>query len=378
MIIRETRRAAMGLLALALSALAVAACQRGGAADAKAEPAPNVTMVGTENIVLVRQTELAMGPGLSGTLGAEREATVRAEVGGRILETMVDEGSRVSTGTTLARIDDATVRDNFLSARSGVTTAQTAADIAKRELERSEKLAQAGAIAERELEMARRTDIAAQSQLADARARLTIAQKSLDDTRVKAPFDGVVSKRDVSAGDVVQPGGALFTVIDPTSMRVEGTIPAAELGSVRPGAPVTFSVNGYSEKFAGRVTRINPMADPTTGQVRLVVSIPNARTQLVAGLYAEGRIASAKRKGLTAPTSAVDLTAVRPFVVRIKDGKVEKIEVTLGLRDEDTEQVEIASGVAAGDTLLVGPARGITPGTAVRVSVPTDRASSRN
>jgi membrane fusion protein, multidrug efflux system len=365
---RSTNRALITLL----SALALAACDDSEAKDA-GDVAPAPTTIGTENIVVVKQAELASGPAISGNLQAAQEATVRAQISGTVLQTTADEGSRVGNGTLLARIDDRTIRDQYLSARSAVTSAQSAADVAKRNLERNERLAAAGAIADRDLEAARSQNEAAQSQLADARARLTLQEKQLADAQIRAPFTGIVARRHVSGGDVVQPGGEMFTVVDPTSMRLEASVPANQLTAIKVGSPVKFSVSGYPDRvFTGRISRINPIADPTTGQVRVVVSLPNAGNNLVGGLFAEGRVASETHTALVAPSSAVDISGVKPFVIRLKGGKVERVDVELGLRDEDSEQVEVKNGLAPGDTLLVGAARGITPGTPVRVSTPTD------
>ena len=156
-------------------------------------------------------------------------------------------------------------------------------------------------------------------------------------------------------------------------MRFEASVPAAQLSQVKLGAPVTFTVSGYPDRrFSGRVARINPTVDQGTGQVRIVVSVPNVSSVLVGGLFADGRIAAESRTGLTAPYSAVDLRGLKPTVLRLKGGVAERVEVTLGVRDEDQERYEIVTGVAAGDTLLTGAAQGITPGTAVRVSTPSD------
>jgi RND family efflux transporter MFP subunit len=372
-------RAAAVALAMSVAAVTFTGCKRGEAGDAKAEAAPAPTTVGTENVVVVSLAELASGPAISGNLQAAQEATVRAQISGTVLQTLADEGSRVSSGTLLARIDDRTIRDQYLSARSAVTSAQSNADVAQRNLERNERLASAGAIADRDLETSRSQNVAAQSQLADAKARLTLQEKQLADAQVRAPFTGIISKRQVSGGDHVQPGGEMFTVIDPTSMRLEAAVPASQLSAISVGSPVLFSVSGYPDRsFTGKITRINPVADPTTGQVRVVVSLPNTGNNLVGGLFAEGRVASERRNALVAPTGAVDVTGVKPFVIRLKDGKVERVEVELGLRDEESERVEIKSGLTKGDTLLTGAARGISPGTPVRVSTPSDTPTSKS
>lgn len=363
------------ILVSALALLALGACKKGTSeADAASAKAAAMT-IGTENIAIVTTGEVTSGPMLSGAIMPERDATVRAQVGGSVLQTYAEQGQRVGAGQLLARIDATGLQDAFLSARAAVTSANFGADIAARELARSEKLLTAGAIAERDMEQTRRASGAANAALADARSRLANAQKQLGNTRIVAPIPGVVSERPVSAGDVVQPGTAMFTVVDPSSMRLEASIPADQLSAVRIGVPVNFTINGYPGRtMLGKVTRISPTADPATRQVRIIASIPNTTGALVGGLFATGRLASEIKSGLIAPASAIDQRSNIPAVMRIRQGRVERVQVQLGLRDEGAERVEITSGVQAGDTLLLGAAQGISSGTVVRVSAPTDKA----
>src|SRR5262249_23553765 len=150
----------------------------------------------------------------------------------------------------------------------------------------------------------------------------------------------------------------LFTVVDPATMRLEASMPAQSLALVRVGMPVEFTVAGYEGRtFSGRVTRINPAVDPTTRPVRITATIPNSGSTLVSGLFAEGRVASETRTAPVVPVAAVDESGVRPSVMRIKNGKVERVEVELGLRDEQSETVEARSGLVPGDTVLLGTAR---------------------
>jgi len=368
---RRTTTISGGLLLL-LVGLTGASCRNGDAA-ADTSAAANAVLVGPENVIVVKAQEIRTGPTLSGAIEAERAATIRAEVSGAVLQTFAEPGQRVAAGAVLARLDDSAIRDQALSARAGVATAQNAYDIAKRELERAEALVKAGAIAERDLERARNGALAAETQLANARAMYASAQKQQNKTQILAPFAGVVSARQVNAGDVVSPGNALFTVVDPSTMRLEASVPAQALALVRVGLPVEFTVGGYEgRRFTGRVTRVNPSADPVTRQVRIIATIPNVGAALVAGLFAEGRVAAESRTAPVVPIAAVDERGVRPSVMRIKNGRVEKTEIELGLRDNQTETVEARSGVVPGDTLLLGTARGITPGTPVKVSTPND------
>jgi RND family efflux transporter MFP subunit len=366
---RATRTTTGALLAFA--ALGTSACKKN---DASAEPAKVETMlVGPENVTVVRVEKIRTGPALSGSLTPERSATIRSEMSGAVLQTYAEAGQRVSAGQALAQLDAAVLREQQLSAQGAVTTAQSNYDIAQRELSRNTALEKAGAIAERDLERARNALVTAQGQLATTRAQLANITKQLDKASVRAPFTGVVAQRQVNAGDVVSPGAALFTVVDPGSMQLEASVPAEALTQVRVGLPVEFRVNGYpSRSFSGRVTRVNPTADPTTRQVKIVASIPNAGNALVGGLFAEGRVSSETRDAPMVPLSAVDERGLRPTVVRLRNGKIQKVEVGLGIRDAAAETVEVTSGLAQGDTLLLGAARGISPGTPVRVSAPHD------
>lgn len=350
---------------------ALAGCK--GADESKAASGPSAMLVGPENIAIVKSQEIRSGPAVSGNITPEEQATVRAEIGGTVLQTMVEQGRPVSKGTVLARIDDSALREAELAARSAVTNAQNTVDLNKRQLDRNEALLKAGAIAERDIDLARNQYSAAQSQLANAKASLANAEKNLSKATIVSPFTGIVSARSVSAGDVVQSGGALFTIVNPSTMRLEASVPANELSAVRLGAPVDFTVNGYPNRhFTGRITNINPVADPATRQVRIIASIPNAGNVLVGGLFADGHVASEVRNAPVLPISAVDERGLRPFVMRIKNGLVEKTEVDLGIRDAATETVEVRSGVQPGDTILLGAARGISEKTPVKVSAPAD------
>lgn len=360
------------LVTASLILVTLAGC-RDGDAKTDSTDAVNPVLVGPENIVVVKAEAIRTGPTLSGAIQAEREATVRAEINASVMETYAEPGQRVAAGTVIARLDDSAIRDQELSTRANVATAQNANEIAQRELERAEALVKAGAIAERDLERARNGALAAQTQLANARAMHSSAQKTQSRTRVLAPFAGIISARQANAGDVVSPGTALFTIVDPSTMRLEASVPAQSLAQVRVGLPVEFAVAGYpNNRFTGRVTRVNPTADPVTRQVRIIASIPNAGAALVGGLFAEGRVASETRTAPVVPIVAVDERGVRASVMRIKNGKVEKLEVDLGLRDNQTESVEVTTGLTPGDTVLLGTARGLTPGTPVKVSTPND------
>lgn len=364
-----TRRSAFRVLLAAT--LVGTACSKDTAAPA-ANGAATAQNIGPENIAVARMDTLRSGPAISGTLSADREARLRAEMSGAVLATMVEQGERVNEGTVLGRIDDASVRDAALSARSAVAQATMAAEQATREWQRAKTLVAAGAIAERDVESADRANLGAQAQLADAKARLSSAEKMLRNTIIKAPFAGVVAERAVSPGDIVSPGSPMFTVIDPKSLRVAASVPASALADVRVGSPVVFTVNGSDRVLEGRVLRVSPVVDPQTKQVLLLASVPSSAGGLVAGLFVEGRVASQKRVGVLLPENAIDQTGIAPTVMRLKGGKVEKVDVQLGVRDDALAALEVTTGIASGDTVLLGAARGISVGTMITVSAPRD------
>jgi RND family efflux transporter MFP subunit len=287
-----------------------------------------------------------------------------------MIEVAVDEGQAVERGALLGRIDAPTLEEARLSAASAVGSAENQLALARKEAERTALLVSGGALAVRDLDLANSRVAAAEAQLADARLRLASAQSSLGDAVIHAPLQGVVSDRAVNNGDVVGPGTALFTIIDPSSMRLEASVPADGLQALKVGAVVQFRVRGYDEPFEGRIERIAPQADPATRQVPIYVAISNKGGRLVSGLFAEGRVVSDSAHGLVVPTNAVNTSEGTAWVLRVTNGKTERVEVALGLSDPRTERVEIRSGVNEKDTLLRGAAQGITPGTPVAVGVP--------
>ena len=359
------------VLAFAFCILSFALLSTGCKAEAEksAAPAPEVVQVGSENVVPATKGTVVVGPIISGELKAEKEATIRAEVGGSMVEVAVLAAQPVQKGAVLGRIETRTLEDAKQSASSAVRSAENQLNVARREAERTEKLVSAGALAARDLDVVNNTVSSAEAQVADAKAKLASADRALGDTVIRSPFQGIVSKRSVNVGDVVSNGTELFTIIDPSSMKLEASVPSDDLRALRAGAIVEFTVRGYDTKFQGRIERIAPQADAATRQVPIYVAIPNVGGRLVAGLFAEGRVVSQSASGIVVPTNAVNVVdPAKPWVLRVTDGKTERVDVTLGLRDPRSELVNVAAGLNEGDVLLRGASQGITPGTPVKVS----------
>ena len=368
---RRAPRAGLRLGALLGVVWLAAAC--GQRSEEAAPTTPTVVSLGPENAVRVEPMQLQSGPVISGSLQARRVASVRAEVGGSILEVKADQGQEVREGELLARVEEGTLRAQVLAASSTVRVARNALQVTKADEQRLQQLVKQGVITRREFERTQLARTQAEGQLAEAQARLKLAQDQLGRTRIRAPFTGVVSERQVHAGDIVQPGAPLFTVVDPATLRLDASVPAAQLDQVQVGTPVNFRVNGYAgREFTGQVALINPAVDPATGQVRIYVAIPNSEQTLLSGLFAEGRVASQSKQALAVPVDALDTRQEPPTVQRISDGKVEQVAVKVGLRDDVAQTVEVSSGLKAGDVVLLGSARDLTPGTPVKLTAPPE------
>ncbi len=359
-------------LALAVLPLCVVAwgC-RGRLAEAHGGEAAAVT-VDTTDLFVVDSATIQTGPLLSGSLEPRQQATLRAEIGGTVRKVLVDEGQAVKQGAPLVELDSETPTQNVASARADMQSAEQQLRVARRNVTRMKRLLGEGAISESDLENTRNKLVAAQAQLASARAGLTQARKQLSDTRPVAPFNGVVSRRSVNAGDVVSPGAALVTIIDPFSLRLVASVPTADLSAVHTGAQVDFRVTGYPDRrFTGIVQRINPAANPDTRQVTLYIKIPNSDRDLVAGVYAQGRVDTEHRSTLVVPMAATDIASGQAAgsgeIDEIKQGRVQQVKADFGVVDRTSGLVEVQAGLQPGDTVLVGPARELTPGTPVRV-----------
>ena len=315
----------------------------------------------------VESGRLVIGPSVSGELRASREATVRAELAGSMTEVLVEEGQATEQGAVIGRIETRTLDDVRQSASSALKSAESQLALTQREVARTEQLVKAGALAERDLDVIRANVSTVEAQVADAKSRLAAAERQLGDAVIRAPLTGIVSSRTVNQGDVVSVGTELFTVIDPSSMRLEASVPSEDLSALKVGAVVDFTVRGYEQTFQGTIERIAPQADPTTRQVRIYVAIPNVGGRLVAGLFAEGRVVSQAATGLILPQSAVNTDSNEAWVLRVTDGKTERVPVTVGLTDPRTERVLLTSGVSVSDVVLQGSSRSIPPGTPVQV-----------
>jgi RND family efflux transporter MFP subunit len=364
------------LLPVALTALAVAACgpaagpgAAGAAKDTtaagqKVQPA---LLISPEDLLTVRSDALGTGPTITGSVQPERRADLRAEVPAVVLSVLKENGDPVRRGDLLVRLDDTAIRDTLTAADSAAAAASQAFEQAERQYQRLVKLRQDGLVSVQQVEDAETRRNGAQSDREAARTRVVAARQQLERTQVRAPFDGIISDRKVSAGDTAQVGKELLKVIDPRSLRFEGFVSADSVGDVHAGQAVVFSVHGYAQReFAGHIKRVNPAANTTTRQVEVLVGFADAREQPnVAGLYAEGRVEAGLSTALTLPASAIVNDGDRAFAWRIDKGTLDKVALQLGERDARSGRYVIRKGLAQGDRVLRYPTSALRTGQAV-------------
>jgi RND family efflux transporter MFP subunit len=359
-------------LLLAAAAVLLAGCGKVGgpavASAASAAPAASAPrlLLAPEDLLELRPGTLAAGPVISGSLQPERRADLRAEVAAVVLQILKDNGETVRAGDLLVRLDDTAIRDSLGSAEEALRASTQAFEQSERQLQRLKTLQLQGMSSMQALEDAEVRRNNAQSDQVAARSRVVSARQQLQRTGVRAPFDGVVSERKASVGDTVQIGKELMKVMDPASLRFEGLVSADRMQELKLGQAVSFRVNGYPQgEFSGRVRRIDAAANATTRQVAVTVDFADpAHVPRVAGLFAEGRIESARSQVLMVAEPALVRSGEAVHVWRARDGRLARTAVKVGDRDPRSGEVPVLEGLAAGDRILRSPGSGLIDGQA--------------
>ncbi|MDB5951458.1 MAG: efflux transporter periplasmic adaptor subunit [Massilia sp.] len=359
-------RKTMLVLAVA-SALVACGKDSKDAKDAKAKPVQ--LQIAAEDLLTVQSNALASGPVITGSIQPERKADLRAEVSAVVMQVLKENGEVVKRGDVLVKLDETAIRDSLGSAEAAAQASGQALVQAERQLERLKTLRASGMTSLQALDDAEVRRNSAQSESAAARTRAVLARQQLQRTLVRAPFDGVVSDRKVSAGDTAAIGKELLKVIDPTSMRFEGHVSADRISAVKIGQPVSFRINGYGgQEFRGIVKRVDPSANEVTRQVEVLVGFANATQPRVSGLYGEGRIEADSVAALMLPEGALVRSGDKAYTWRVKGDTLSKVDLVIGARDARTGNYEVRQGLAAGDTVMRSPSSGYKDGQKVELT----------
>jgi len=360
------------LAALCLLTLLAACGKPGGDGSAKSPAAQSAAkaasapalLLGPEDLRTVGTGTVAHGPVITGSIQPERRADLRAEVSAVVMQVLKENGEAVKRGDLLVRLDDASIRDTLASAEESLRAAGQAFDQAERTYQRLKTLQAQGMTSMQAMEDAEVRRNNAQSDQVAAKARVASARQQLQRTEVRAPFDGVLSDRKVSAGDTAAVGKELAKVIDPASMRFEGMVSADRMHEIKVGQPVRFHVNGIpNTEFEGRIKRVDASADPMTRQLEVLVAFADKQLPpRVAGLYAEGRIEAGSRQALMVPEAAVVRAGDATHVWRVQGNRLQKVAVKLGERDPRRGEYPVIQGLADGDRILRNPGSSLLDG----------------
>ena len=270
-----------------------------------------------------------------GSIESDANIEIVSELNARVISLPFREGQPVDSGTTLARLDDREFR-----AEAERTQAQR--DQALSNYERSKKLSEQGAISGQELEDAR-------TALRVAEAVAALAQARFEKTRIRAPYAGLVGVRRVSPGAYLREGTVITDLTRVDEMKVAFSAPERYARDLRSGVAIELMTPAFpAERFAGRLSVVDPVVDAGTRTLRLVARIPNPGYRLRPGMSADVNVTLAERShALSVPDEAVFAEGNQNFVYVVKpDSTVARAAVTLGSRD--SMQVEVVEGLTPG------------------------------
>jgi RND family efflux transporter MFP subunit len=368
-----------------LTALPVAACG-GGDGTSRAVP---VTAAGPAAIDVVRVVEQSLNVPLAlpGELTAFQSVAIFPRVTGFVKAVNVDRGSRVRAGQLLASLEApelvaqrSEAQSKLQAAEAQLSVARAKADADKGTFARLKSAsATPGVVAGNDVVIAEKAADASANQVVAAEQSVEAARQALNAVRdmegylrLTAPFAGVITERNVHPGALVGPStsgaGAtpLLRLVDSDRLRLVVPVPEAYTGEMRPGAEIPFTVAAYpGQTFSGKVTRIDRAVDVSTRTMAVELDVANGDGRLAPGTFCQVRW-PVRRSGasLFVPSTSVATTTDRTFVIRIRNGKTEWVDVKTGLTAG--RLVEIFGDLRVGDEIAARGTDELRPGTDVR------------
>lgn len=301
---------------------------------------------------------------LTGSLQGDQESEVAADVMGRVVETLVDRGSAVKKGDILARVDSrgATLSASAATAQAALTARKL--DLAKRECDRAEKLFKEGAITQAEYDQKTAQCSIDQFSAQAATAQEALAAKSVADSVIRAPFDGIVGERYVSVGQYVQASTRVVSLFASDPMRLSLTVPEQYVPSLKVGMPVTFRVSAFGERdFEGTVKFVSPNVRVVSRDLVIEAVAKNPDGALRPGMFATARLQVGEEKQVVAPVDALKVEDGVARVFAVEGGEISERVVQVGEKKDG--QVALVQGARAGDALVVRPGAEVKDGAKV-------------
>jgi len=350
------------VLGLALCALAMASCGKPdapapGGGDAAASLA--VTLTRAESRPLQRSV-IASGP-----VTAWEEMQLGVELNGlRVTALHVDVGQSVRKGELLLEIDHRTLDSDLRQAEAGLGEARAGVQLAKLNLSRGQALAKSQLISASALDELRAGLVQAEARQATTQAQRDGVKMRRDFAELRAPDDGIISKRMVQPGQVVMAGAELLRLIRRGRLEWRPELPEAELARVAPGAVVVVRA-ADGQTVPGRVRAVSPGVEPATRTGTVYAELPEPGS-LQAGAFVEGRIVTSSSTALMVPAAAVVMRDGYAYVFTVNANNiVSRVRVRTGASDGG--QVEVLDGLRPGQALVATGAGFLGEGDKVRV-----------
>lgn len=273
------------------------------------------------------------------TLEAEDEATVNAKQGGVIEQVLVEEGQRVRAGQVLAKLE--TERQAL-----EVSRAKAALDKLDQDHKRNESVYQRNLVSREAYE---RTKF----ELEGARAAYDLARLALQESEIRAPFDGVVSLRHIKVGNQIQAGSPAFRVTRMDRLQAQIYVPERDIHKLAAGQKSTLSVDAWPDRtFRGEILRVNPVVDAQTGTVKVTVAMSADQPELKPGMFGRVEILYDRRaQALLVPKDAVLTEDAAQSVFVVADGRARRRAIRTGYSDAD--HFEVIEGLTSGEQVVV-------------------------
>ncbi|WP_294144651.1 efflux RND transporter periplasmic adaptor subunit [uncultured Selenomonas sp.] len=300
----------------------------------------------------------------TGSIEGTQSAVISSTASGRVVEVLVEDGTYVTKGTPLLRMDAVAANNAVRSATSSVRQARVKYDNDAMAYNRQAELYDQGAVAVQQLDAARTQMLVAESDLETAQATLADAQKQVADATVVSPVDGLVANRKVTRGQILSPSDAAMTVEQMNDVYVTCQVEQQYVAYIVPGLAVDVRVDAYPDRvFSGTVEIVNPAADKDSRMFLVKARVPNGDFALKPGMFVRVSITDQPEQMMLVPKTCVQTKKGLSYVYVAADGQARRVRVELG--DDVGDDVQIVSGLADGDAVILDQIDRLQDGRAV-------------
>jgi membrane fusion protein (multidrug efflux system) len=301
---------------------------------------------------------------LSGSLTGAEQAQVAAGAAGKILATYVERGSVVKKGAVLARLDVRILGAQAEEAAAQVETLKAQQSQARLDCDRTQHMFDKGAIAKADFDRTQTQCVTAKWSLAAAEARKTQVAESLRDAQIRAPFSGLVVERAVTAGEYVRTDSRIVTLVSVDALRVELTVPEADVARIKPGMAVDFQTTGGDTRYLGHVKYIGPSVRQQSRDAVVEATVDNPAHELRPGMFVTARLALGEDAVPAVPKSAVRVDGAQRRVFVAVDGRLE--ERVVQVAEERAGAIPVLNGLKPGDRVVENVTADVRDGARVK------------